>query len=351
MEVEQVASAAAAGGAKAAIPASSSANFGLPWVEKYRPQLLQDIVGNNETISRLKVIADEGNVPNIIIAGPPGTGKTTSIHCLARARLGPLFKEGVLELNASDDRGIDVVRSKIKMFAQKKVNLAPGQHKIIILDEADSMTASAQQALRRTIECYSNTTRFALACNQSEKIIEAIQSRCAILRYSKLTDVELLKRLMEVCEFESVAFVDEGLEALVFTAQGDMRQALNNLQATVSGFGLVNSENVFKVCDQPHPLIVSNMIEECMAGDINKAYDNMKVLYEMGYAPVDIIGTVFRVVKNFPSTKMAEWTQLQFIKEIGTTHMRILEGHTTLIQLTGLIARLCRLGTDEEFDK
>ena len=166
----------------------------LPWVEKYRPILLEDIVGNEETINRLKVFGEDGNLPNLIICGPPGTGKTTSILCLARQLLGPsVYKEAVLELNASNDRGIEVVRNKIKMFAQKKVTLERGRHKIIILDEADSMTDGAQQALRRIMEIYSSTTRFCLACNNSEKIIEPIQSRCAILRYSKLSDKQILK--------------------------------------------------------------------------------------------------------------------------------------------------------------
>lgn len=161
--------------------------------------------------------------------------------------LGESYKNAVLELNASDARGIDVVRNKIKMFAQKKVTLPPGRHKIVILDEADAMTAAAQQALRRTMEIYSSTTRFALACNQSEKIIEPIQSRCAVLRFTRLLDAEVLDRLQQICSLESVSYEMGGLEAIIFTAEGDMRNALNALQSTFSGFGYISAENVFKV--------------------------------------------------------------------------------------------------------
>ncbi|SCV70968.1 BQ2448_3730 [Microbotryum intermedium] len=329
-----------------------AAAYELPWVEKHRPQSLDDIVGNVETIDRLKVIARDGNCPHIIISGSPGIGKTTSILALARQLLGENYKEGVLELNASDERGIDVVRNRIKAFAQKKVTLPPGRHKLVILDEADSMTPGAQQALRRTMEIFSNTTRFAFACNQSNKIIEPIQSRCAILRYSRLTDAELLRRLLEICEIEKtlvlsqVAYNEAGLTALIFTSEGDMRQAVNNLQSTYSGFNFVGADEVFKVCDQPHPVKVQQLIKDCAKGDIDAAMTKLEELWVQGYAAVDIVATLFRVTKGMDD--LLEYVKLDFIKEIGFAHMRILEGVSTVVQLGGLLARLCKLSMKPE---
>ncbi|XP_067011200.1 replication factor C subunit 2 [Anabrus simplex] len=317
---------------------TKKSGFSMPWIEKYRPRTFDEIVGNEETVARLEVFSRNGNFPNIIIAGPPGVGKTTTILCLARALLGSEFESAILELNASNDRGIEVVRNTIKMFAQRKINLPPGRHKIIILDEADSMTETAQQALRRTMELNSSTTRFALACNNSEKIIEPIQSRCAMLRFGKLSDAQIMAKVIEVCKKEEVPYTQDGLEAIVFTAQGDMRQALNNLQSTFNGFGHVSSENVFKVCDEPHPLLVKDMLQHCVEGDIDSAYKIMSHLWKLGYSAEDIITNIFRVCKTMA---VVESLKLEFIREIGITHLRVVDGIGSLLQLTGLLGRLC----------
>jgi replication factor C subunit 2/4 len=250
------------------------------------------------------------------------------------------YQAGVLELNASDARGIDVVRNKIKAFCQSKVTLPPNRHKIVILDEADSMTAAAQQAMRRTMEIYSKTTRFALACNVSTKIIEPIQSRAAILRYSKLADEQVLTRIRHVCQEEQVSYDTDGLEALLFTAEGDLRNALNNLQATVSGFGHVSAANVWKVCDQPHPATVREIIDACHDSDLKLAKQRVEALWRTGYSSTDIVGTLFRVTKAHQG--LEEGMLLEFLREIGFAQMRIAEGVDSLLQLLGLVSRLCQ---------
>lgn len=323
---------------------SGSGDYDVPWIEKYRPEFLRDVVGNADAVKRLEAIAVQGNVPNIILAGPPGIGKTSSVLCLARETLGEQYKNAVLELNASDARGIDVVRDNIKLFAKKKVNLPVGRHKLIILDEADSMTSAAQQALRRTMEIYSSTTRFALACNNSTKIIEPIQSRCAVLRFTRLSDAEILTRLLRVCKDENVPYDDGGLEAIIFTAEGDMRNALNSLQSTHSGFGMVSSTNVFKVCDQPHPEKMQKCVKACADQDATKACDIIRSLFIDGYAATDIISTLFKVTKAH--SEIPEPLKLEFLREIGFSHMRISEGLNSQLQLLGCVSRLSNEAAD-----
>lgn len=328
-------------------PAAATApTVTTPWVEKYRPQHMSEVVGNEDTVARLKVIAREGNLPNLMLAGPPGTGKTTSMLCLARDLLGDNYKDAVLELNASDDRGLDVVRTKIKMFAQKKVTLPQNfQHKIIILDEADSMTPAAQQALRRTMEIHSATTRFAFACNNSSKIIEPIQSRCAVVRFTKLTNAEVLSRINIVIEKENVKCTDDGIEALLYIAEGDMRNAINCLQATHAGFGLVNADNVFKVCDQPHPVLVETILRAAIQKkDINEAHKELTRLLSRGYAPADVISTFFKVGQSVKLYEN-EQDQLNVLRIIGETHMRIAEGVGSTLQMASMLSKIVLLAS------
>jgi replication factor C subunit 2/4 len=261
--------------------------------------------------------------------------------CLARDLLGENYQQAVLELNASDDRGLDVVREKIKLFAQTKVTLPlNSQHKIVILDEADSMTGHAQQALRRTMELHSATTRFAFACNNSTKIIEPIQSRCAVVRFTKLTNAEILKRLLHVIAQEKVPYTDDGLEAILYMAEGDMRNALNSLQATFAGFGKVTVDNVFKVCDQPHPVLVEAIIEACVTKkDLNEAHKELSRLLSRGYAASDVMATFFKVGQN-PKLFPDEHFQLAVLRIIGETTIRVAEGAGSPLQLAAMLARI-----------
>eukprot|EP00371_Babesia_bovis_P000739 XP_001609386.1 replication factor C subunit 4 [Babesia bovis T2Bo] len=300
------------------------------WIEKYRPGILKDVIGNPEVTRRLEVIAREGNMPNLLLCGPPGTGKTTSILCLAHEMLGNHFKNAVLELNASDDRGVDVVRGAIKNFAKKSVVLPPNKHKIIILDEVDSMTEAAQQALRRIMEIYSKTTRFALACNQSTKIIEPIQSRCAVIRYEPLQDEMILTRLIHICKEENVQYTNDGMEALLFTANGDMRRAVNNLQNVSSGYNLITSQNVYKVCDVPSPELIRKLLQDCLDGQWRPAHEKAEDLLALGHSPFDILMTVRSVLKTL---KAPEHILCEFLKTISLSHMTMISGLSSPLQL------------------
>lgn len=262
---------------------------------------------------------------------------------MARKILGSHMKEAVLELNASNERGLDVVRNKIKMFAQAKVTLEPGKQKLVILDEADAMTEAAQQALRRIIEIYSKTTRFAFACNLFDKIIEPIQSRCAVVRFNRLNDDQLRSKMLSICKQMSVNYDDKGINAIIYTAQGDMRQAINNLQSTFDGFESITEENVFKVCDEPPPIIIQNIIEFCLKSKLDEAEKCLKHLYKLGYCTEDIVSSMFRVVKTF---KMPEYVKLEYLKQIGIAQIRIVQGVNSMLQLTGLISHFVKKSSE-----
>ena len=204
------------------------------WVEKYRPKILDDIVGQDNIIERLKAYVKTKNVPHLIFAGPAGIGKTTSALALAREVFGEEFwKQNFHELNASDERGIGIIRGKIKDFA-RTAPIGETQIKIIFLDEADSLTPDAQAALRRTIEKYTRICRFILSVNYSSKIIEPIQSRCAVFRFKPIKAEDIKKYMRKIATKEKLEITSDGLETLIFISRGDLRKAINILQVGAS---------------------------------------------------------------------------------------------------------------------
>lgn len=313
----------------------------IPWVEKYRPKVLNDVVGNRAAIERLRIIAVQGNIPNLILTGPPGIGKTTSLLCLCNELLGEHAKQAVIELNASDERGIEVVRQSIKSFAKKHVNLPEGRHKIILLDEADSMTAAAQQAIRRIIEKYSNTTRFVFACNMSEKVIEPIQSRCAIVRFTKVEEGEIATRLAQICKEQNVEFTKEGIDALAVLSDGDMRSAVNGLQATAMRYNFINPENVQNTVDVPNPSAMSEIFNSLRNDDLRSALTVMSGLITRGHSASDIVQSLFKAARR--DVIFNEKVKLVILKEIGLTQMSMAQGYSGPLQLDGLIARIYKI--------
>lgn len=319
-------------------------SFNKPWIEKYRPMEISELVLDDSTLNKIKKMIDDKNMPNIIITGSPGIGKTTTILCIAKKLLGKYYKQGVLELNASDDRGVKTVQESIEYFCKKKLEIGNdyAKHKIVLLDEADNMTKKAQQAINNLMQEYHHNTRFAFTCNNSSQIIEAIQSRCIIFRYNRLSTQQLRKRLEYICKVENIPYTEEGLNTIIVTSQGDLRQAINNLQLTFNGYINIIPENVYKLCDKPHPLVIQNIFEACYKKNFKLALMHLSGLFEKGYSSSDIAFTMIYTLKNINSTIIDEKTKILFLEEIGKTSLVISQGMNTPLQLTGSIAALCK---------
>ena len=310
-----------------------------PWVEKYRPQTLDDVVGQKHIVSRLKQYVEEGSMPNLMFTGPAGVGKTTSALALVKSILGEYWRQNFLELNASDARGIETVRTNIKNFCRLKPVGAP--FRIIFLDEVDNMTKDAQHALRREMEMYTKTASFILSCNYSSKIIDPIQSRCAIFRFAPIKAEEIIDRLKFICKSEGFEADDKGLETIVYFAEGDMRKAVNVLQAAASEGEKINEESVYEVVSKAKPQDIGNMINKALMGNFLEARNILReTMVLQGTSGEDMVSQIYSdVSKRVTEGKMEADFYIGLIEAIAECDFRIREGANPRIQLEALLTK------------
>lgn len=310
------------------------------WVEKYRPRKIDDIVGQADVTKRLKNYVKERNLPNMLFAGAPGIGKTTAALALAMELFGDDWTANFLELNASDERGIDIVRGKIKDFARTRA--LKGDFKIIFLDEADALTRDAQNAMRRSMEKFSSVCRFILSCNYSSKIIEPIQSRCALFRFRPLKKEAIIERVGYIAEKESLKVGDDAMELIITASHGDLRRAINMLQSSASFKKVIDAETVASASSIVMPEQVKRLIELALKGDFVESRTLLRdLLTTYGIAGEDLIAQIHRQVFNL---SINEEMKVRLLNSIGEYEFRIMEGSNEIIQLEALLAQFVLSG-------
>jgi replication factor C small subunit len=311
------------------------------WVEKYRPRKLSDVIGQKAIVERLSAYVKTRSMPHMLFAGPAGSGKTTCAISLARELYGDQWRESLIELNASDERGIEIVRGKIKDFA-RAASIGGADFKIIFLDEADSLTNDAQAALRRTMERYTQTCRFILSCNYSSKIIEPIQSRCAVFRFRPLSISDVKLSLNRVAEAEHVEVTEDGLDAICELAAGDLRKATNILQVAASLGKKVDQEVVFESTESIRPSEIQELLKTALTGNFTAARSRLdEIIIHHGLSGEDIVQGIHRAVFDLP---VSEDAKIRLIDRVGEAEFRIVSGSSDRIQLEALLAHFANEG-------
>ena len=321
-------------------------SYDVMWTEKYRPKVLDNLKGHKDIIVRFKGFVQRNNLPHLLLAGPPGTGKTTALLALANDLFGKNnVIRNLLELNASNDRGIDTIRTKVKEFARTSP-FGGVPFKIICLDEADSLTTAAQHALRRTMERYVRTSRFALICNYSSKIIEPIQSRCAIFRFKPLKEKDMSDFLHHICDSETIAYDKEGIDTILYISEGDLRKAINILQATAASGESIEKTTILRTIGHADPEKTRNMLNYALNGDFYTARDALQhLILEYGLSGSDV---AYQIYRELPILSISDTKKLRIMEYLAEVDFRISEGASGNIQLTAFLAKLVYESTKKE---
>ena len=321
-----------------------------PWIDRYVPTEFRDVVGNTKSVRILSNLAEsqKSSIPNLLICGPPGCGKTLCVDILCRELVTENRRSRILRLDSFHNREVDAIRTTVKNFARARVSTgedSPRVRKILVLDEADSMTPGAFQALRRIMEVNSSTTRVIIVCNNSAKVIEPIQSRCAIVRFTKVDDASLRSRASAICDMANHAeYTPDGIEAISRVSDGDLRTATNVLSSTVSAFRRVTGENVYKICDTPQPTKIVEIIGLLK----NKEYfvracrKLQQICDDDGCSPTEVVSGFFKALPlvDLEGERGGEEQRIDIGRAIGFTQARVSSGTASYLQLASMMWRI-----------
>lgn len=314
------------------------------WTEKYRPVTFSEVVGQDDILKRIESLTKTLNIPHLLFAGPAGTGKSTLALVIVKELFGKNWKDNYLELNASDERGINVVREKVKSFARTK-SLGDVPFKVIFLDEADALTPEAQQALRRTMENYSSSCRFILSCNYSSKIIDPIQSRCAIFRFRLLEKKSIEKVLKKIAEKENLTIDQNSIEIIYEGSEGDCRRSINILQSTASISPSITVNLVSTVISGTKPKDIKVVLDYALAGDFENAREKLlDIMLKESISGQDVIKAIQKEIWNLP---VEPEKKVKLTEKTGEIEFRIVEGSDPFIQLQSLLASFVLVGLGE----